>query len=323
MATETRTQGSATGYTAKRVTKAPDWHGLVAWDLLFNNLTTGLFLTAALAELLLPEVFTRVAKIAYPLALILLLVDLLYLVLDLGDPLRFHHMLRVFKPTSPMSLGTWCLTIYSFPLTLAAALSLLSAGESTLEWVRKVAVILAILPALGSAVYKGVLLSTNAQPGWRDARWLGGYLTSAALMLGSAEMLTLSVFLGDEKATVILRIALMVLLLINLIPLCLLIVELYPSLSQVYPRNKLYRLALLCLGGGMLLPLCLLQFGSTSLPVLSAVLVLLLGSLAIRFEIVWLPHAPGISDRLELLSGQVRAEREHNATRVREDFTHE
>ena len=44
------------------------------------------------------------------------------LVLDLGDPLRFHHMLRVFKPSSPMSLGTWSLTVYSLPLTLIVAM---------------------------------------------------------------------------------------------------------------------------------------------------------------------------------------------------------
>ena len=44
------------------------------------------------------------------------------LVLDLGDPLRFHHMLRVFKPSSPMSLGTWSLAAYSLPLTLIVAI---------------------------------------------------------------------------------------------------------------------------------------------------------------------------------------------------------
>src|SRR5436190_12090096 len=130
------------GYAAGPVTKAPDWHGLVAWDMLFNGLTTGLFLAAALAELAVPEVFTRVAKVAYPVALVLLLADLLCLVLDLGDPLRFHHMLRVFKPSSPMSLGTWCLTIYSFPLTVAAALSLLPEGGMAVEWARRLAVVL-------------------------------------------------------------------------------------------------------------------------------------------------------------------------------------
>ena len=55
----------------------------------------------------------------------LLLIDLALLVLDLGDPLRFHHMLRVFKPSSPMSLGTWSLTIYSLPLTVIVATELL------------------------------------------------------------------------------------------------------------------------------------------------------------------------------------------------------
>ena len=71
-----------------------------------------------------PDVFGPAATWAYPIALGILLVDLLFLVLDLGQPSRFHHMLRVVKPSSPMSLGTWCLTAYSLPLTVAAACSL-------------------------------------------------------------------------------------------------------------------------------------------------------------------------------------------------------
>ena len=196
MATEARSLRDGLGYAGTPATKAPDWHGLVACDLLFNNLTTGLFLTAALGELAAPEVFTPVTKLAYPLALLLLIADLVCLVLDLGDPLRFHHMLRVFKPTSPMSLGTWCLTIYSLPLTVAAAASLFPDDWAVLAWVRKGAVVLGLVPALGSAVYKGVLLSTNAQPGWRDARWLGGYLSNSALVLGCAEMLVLAALMG-------------------------------------------------------------------------------------------------------------------------------
>src|SRR5260370_7689768 len=78
-----------------------------------------LFLISATGERAAPAVFTPVVKVAYPVAFVLLLVDLVCLVLDLGDPLRFHHMLRVFKPSSPMSLGTWCLTIYPFPPPVA------------------------------------------------------------------------------------------------------------------------------------------------------------------------------------------------------------
>ena len=213
------------------------------------------------------------------------------LVLDLGDPLRFHHMLRVFKPSSPMSLGTWCLTIYSLPLTVAAALSLLPEGGMALEWVRRLAVVLGLLPALGSAVYKGVLLSTNAQPGWRDARWLGGYLTNSALLLGCAEMLALSVLMGQESAAATLRTALGLLLVLNVIPLGLLLVNLRPVLARIYTREQLWRIGMLTLGGGTLIPLCLVLVGGSPPLMLGAVMFLLLGSLVIRFLIVRIPHA--------------------------------
>ena len=259
--------------------------------MLFNGMTTGLFLVAAISELAAPDVFTSVAKTAYPVALVLLLVDLLCLVLDLGDPLRFHHMLRVLKPSSPMSLGTWCLTIYSLPLTVAAAISLLPGGWMTLESVRRLVVVIGLLPALGSAVYKGVLLSTNAQPGWKDARWLGGYLTNSALMLGCAEMLVLSVLMKHASAAAILRPALGLLLAVNLIPLCLLVFDLRTTLSRIYTRWELCGVGALSLGGGVLIPLFLLFVVGSLLFTLSAVMFILLGSLVIRFVIVKLPHA--------------------------------
>src|SRR5262252_2418856 len=84
------------GYESMTVTKVPDWYGMIAWDALLNGMA------AAVSELAAPAVFKPVAKVAYPVALVLLLVDLTMLVFDLGDPLRFHHMLRVFKPHSPV-----------------------------------------------------------------------------------------------------------------------------------------------------------------------------------------------------------------------------
>jgi hypothetical protein len=313
MTTEAKARNSELGvgrfskpshYATESVTKAPAWHGLVAWDMLFNNLTTGLFLVAALGELTAPEVFTRVAKAAYPLALALLLADLVCLVLDLGDPLRFHHMLRVFKPTSPMSLGTWCLTVYSLPLTMAAALSLLSWNgfeSSTTEWVRKAAVVFGLLPALGSAAYKGVLLSTNAQPGWRDARWLGGFLTNSALLLGCAEMLALAALMGQRSAASTLRTALGALLVLNVIPLVLLLANLRPVLARIYTLKQLWRIGMLALGGGTLFPLSLLFIGDSPPLVLGALLLVLSGSLVIRFVIIKIPHA-SISEHNEKIS---------------------
>jgi hypothetical protein len=280
------------GYSARPATKAPTWHGLVACDVLLNNLTTGLFLVAAVGELAAPAAFVAVAKAAYPIALVLLLADLLCLVLDLGDPLRFHHMLRVFKPSSPMSLGTWCLTIYSFPLTVVASMSLLPAEWAPSEWVRQTVIALGVLPAFGSALYKGVLFSTSAQPGWKDARWLGGYLTNSALMLGCAELLALAILMGQDRAAAVLRPALAALLLLNLIVMGLFLTDVRAGLGRAYSRNALGRLSALVLGGGMLLPLCLLAVGDPTL-MLGAVLMIVLGTLVVRIEVVRLPHVLG------------------------------
>ena len=282
-------RGSEVGYENMPVTKVPGWHGIIAWDALLNGMATGLFLAAAVSELAAPAVFVRVAKVAYPVALVLLLVDLGLLVLDLGDPLRFHHMLRVFKPSSPMSLGTWCLTIFSLPLTAAAALSLLAELGWDFEWARLLAVVVGLLPAFGSAAYKGVLLSTNAQPGWKDARWLGGYLTNSALLMGCAELLVLSALMGQLQAIAILRIAFIVLLVLNVIPLGLLFANLRPAHARLYTREQQWRVGVL-IAAGTLIPLALMLLNGGLLFILVAVICLLSQSWAIRFVYVKIPH---------------------------------
>jgi formate-dependent nitrite reductase membrane component NrfD len=45
------------------------------------------------------------------------------LIHDLGRPARFLNMLRVFKPTSPMSVGVWILFLYGPPNVVASASS--------------------------------------------------------------------------------------------------------------------------------------------------------------------------------------------------------
>src|SRR5271163_3446544 len=283
-------QGGQSGYENMTVTKVPGWHGIIAWDALLNGMATGLFLAAAFSELAAPAVFVRVAKVAYPIALVLLLVDLGLLVLDLGDPLRFHHMLRVFKPSSPMSLGTWCLTIFSLPLTAAAGLSLLAILGWDFEWARITAVVLGLVPGFGSAAYKGVLLSTNAQPGWKDARWLGGYLTNSALLMGCAELLVLSALMRQTRAAAILRTAFIVLLVLNVIPLALLFRNLQPAHARLYTREQQWLAGVLIFATGTIIPLGLTLVNGGLLFLFASVIFLLLASWAIRFVYVKIPH---------------------------------
>jgi hypothetical protein len=289
--------GSESGYVNLPVTKVPGWHGMIAWDALLNGMAMGLFLAAGISELAAHAVFAQVAKVAYPVALVLLLVDLVLLVFDLGDPSRFHHMLRVFKPGSPMSVGTWCLTIFSLPLTAAAALSLLAEMGIDFEWARILAVIVGLLPGFGAAAYKGVLLSTNAQPGWKDARWLGGYLTNSAILIGCAELLLLSALTGQTRATAILRTAFIVLLLLSVIPLALLFRNLQPTHARLYTRDQQYRVGALIFAAGMLIPLGLTLINGGLSFIFGALISLLLGSWVVRFVYVKIPHTSTSRDQ--------------------------
>jgi hypothetical protein len=97
------------------------------------------------------------------------------LVSDLGRPERFHHMLRVAKPTSPMSVGTWLLTAYAPGSALAAAAELLPAAlrgtapGRLLRSAARPAGLWAALLAPAVASYTAVLLSQTAVPAWHEA----------------------------------------------------------------------------------------------------------------------------------------------------------
>jgi Ni/Fe-hydrogenase subunit HybB-like protein len=281
---ESAKAAATVGYAGRPVTKAPNWHGLVTLDILFNNLSAGLFLVAALGELVAPATFRPLAAVAYPIALLFLIADLVCLVLDLGDPLRFHHMLRVWKPSSPMSLGTWSLTAYALPLTLLTAMSLLPG----IDWPRQIVLVVGLLPALGTAVYKGVLFSTTAQPGWSHARWLGGYFANSALLLGAVELLLLAMWMGQPTAAAVLRLASMLLLILNAVALALLLGELRGPLSQARGIRGFTVIGAVVLAG-IIVPLVLLALGGP-LAKVGAALLILLGAVVIRSEIVRLPH---------------------------------
>jgi Ni/Fe-hydrogenase subunit HybB-like protein len=279
------------GYAGRPTTKAPNWHAPVTLDLLFNNLSTGLFMVMALGELVAPMSFRPLGAVAYPLALLFLIGDLVCLVIDLGDPSRFHHMLRVWKPSSPMSLGTWALTGYSMPLTLLVLLAFLPDGQAT-RAVRPVLLVIGLALAVTVAVYKGVLFSTTAQRGWGDARWLGGYLINSALVLGAGGVLLIALAKGQPELIGPLRGALELLLLLNLVALALLLADLREPLSQARAPRVLAMIGAFVVVAGILAPLGLLLVPRT-IALATAMLLLLLGAVAVRHEIVRLPHALG------------------------------
>ncbi len=110
---------------------------------------------------------TRTARIARRVTLAAVLPGSPLLILDLGRPLRFLHMLRIFKPRSPMSMGSWCLTAFTNTAMGAVGADLL--GRPRLA--RGLGGATAGLGLyLGS--YTGVLLAATAIPVWARSRLL-------------------------------------------------------------------------------------------------------------------------------------------------------
>src|SRR5207302_816606 len=112
-------------------------------------------------------------------------------------------------------------------------------GDTGLAWwVRKLAIAGGLPFAFGSAAYKGVLFSTTAQPGWRDARWLGAYLVNAALMLGAGELLVIAAMTDQSRVVDLLVPAVVSLIVLNVVPLALLVKDVLPVVARHYSSRS-------------------------------------------------------------------------------------
>jgi formate-dependent nitrite reductase membrane component NrfD len=150
--------------------EAPD----IAGYLFLGGLAGASSLLAAFAQLSGNRELPRVSKAAAAGAIG---VSLAALVHDLGRPARFLNMLRVFKVTSPMSVGTWLLTGYGPMAGVAAA----SAVTGRLPRVGAAATAGAAALGCGVATYTAALLCDTAVPAWHQ-----GYREMPFLFAGSA-----------------------------------------------------------------------------------------------------------------------------------------
>src|SRR5437660_10849039 len=100
--------------------KRPKWRWEIALYFFFEGISAGSFLLGALADLSGNKRLRELARAAYDVSFLTVLPCPPLLIADLGRPERFHHMLRVFKPMSPMNLGAWTLTAFA-PLAVGRA----------------------------------------------------------------------------------------------------------------------------------------------------------------------------------------------------------
>lgn len=150
-------------YYGRPVLKEPTWKAPDIPGYFFcGGLAGTASVLAAGADLTGRPELARAAKVGAIASMSIGMAGLLH---DLGRPARFLNMLRVCKPTSPMSLGSWLISAY----TPAAAVAALSATTRRLRPLGAIATASAAVLGPAVASYTGALVSDTAIPAWHDA----------------------------------------------------------------------------------------------------------------------------------------------------------
>jgi formate-dependent nitrite reductase membrane component NrfD len=184
------------GYYGVPMLKRPLWKWEIALYFFFEGVSAGSYLLGTLAENFGRGRYRDLTRAARYVSLAALAPCPPLLIADLGRPERFHHMLRVWKPKSPMNLGAWALSGYSLPVGLLAFKQLAGDAERTPAPLKKAA---ALLPsravgalgipfALAMLSYPGVLLSTTSTPVWSRTRFLGALVASSSMSTATAAL---------------------------------------------------------------------------------------------------------------------------------------
>ena len=150
-------------YYGRPILKEPVWKPEVAWYLFTGGLSGALSSLGFAARLSGNEVLARRALI---LAGVVSAANPVLLITDLGRPLRFLNMLRVFKVTSPMSVGSWIVAAHGTTSGIAAGCEVLG----ILPRARLLADAAAGALGLGMSTYTGALVADTSIPVWHEAR---------------------------------------------------------------------------------------------------------------------------------------------------------
>jgi formate-dependent nitrite reductase membrane component NrfD len=225
---------------AEHFVHAPQWTWYILFYFFLAGLSGGSYVIATLLRLRGGPADEAAARVGYYVALPTLLVCPVLLTLDLGQPLRFWHMLvgttpgdvaPIFKYWSPMSVGAWALVVFS----AFVAVSFLGAFIRDRRGVDRAGILAKLWSVAGAvaglfiAGYTGVLLAVSNQPVWSDTWALGGLFLASGLA-GSAALLgwlvrfragarpTAGAFVRAERYFIVLELILVVALVVTLIP---------------------------------------------------------------------------------------------------------
>ena len=287
-------------------TGAPHWTWFIIPYFFVGGLAGGAYFLAALLDWFGKPDDRPVVRAGYDVAAVGAILSGLLLTIDLGQPLRFWHMLFqsenfpaiMFKSWSPISFGAWAILLFGLLSVLSALgaraeegrlrnAALRAVGGAVRGGVAKLVAGIGGLLGVFVAGYTGVLISVTNRPIWADSPWLGALFLVSGASTGAAALILLAPGRGatagslrwlssfDSKALVV-ELLVLVLFLGSL-----------GSLNRVWLSLWGLLLFVGVIGAGILVPLGLhlkpASFGSLAArPVVNAAKLVLLGGFLLR-----------------------------------------
>ncbi len=285
--------------------QAPNWEVWIVLYFFVGGIAGGAYFIAALVDLFGTAQDRPIVRIGYYLSLPLVLLSALFLIVDLGRPERFFHMLfdvgaggLSFKIQSPMSTGAYALFFFGVFSFLAVVDALIETGK--LPWqnlrrayqgpLRTILLVIGGILGLYLATYTGVLLSVTHLPAWANSPLLGALFGASAVSTGLAAIALILVSAGTglgsqweklkraDNWAIVLEFVFLALLFVTL-----------GSASAVFLQGTAAVLTALVVIAGMLVPLVLQllpQASKGSGTTAVTALLVLVGGLLLRTVII-------------------------------------
>lgn len=222
-------------------TTSPEWGWYITLYFFVGGIAGGSLFLGTLMHLFGRAEDRPIVGLSYLIAFIGAVISGILLIIDLGRPERFWHMMLesetmqpMFKIWSPMSVGVWGLLLFGAFATLLAFGALYDSGRLRWGILRPLAHgPLGTILAIGGATfgfflagYTGVLLAATNRPAWSDSAWLGVlFLFSAASTAAATLMLlgrhraapgTLAYLSNMDKAALVLELIALVVFLVTI-----------------------------------------------------------------------------------------------------------
>jgi formate-dependent nitrite reductase membrane component NrfD len=197
--------------------KSADWPLLIDVYFFLGGIAGGAFVIATVAHLLGGDRHRAVVRAGYYVALLALVPCPLLLIVDLGIPTRFLHMMMVpkpstaiginavtvgpfhLKPFSPMNVGAWALLIFGACSFLAALDTFLEQrGGRSVPGLRLIIGLVGSIFGFFLAAYPGVLLGATARPLFVNATWLGALFVAIGASTGAAAIALILSLAGGQ-----------------------------------------------------------------------------------------------------------------------------